>query len=832
MNQIMLIVALMVIHISFAGETPVPINPTPDRDYDVHHIRIDIAVNMEKKSVSGKVTHSLSPLKGNLEEILLDAEDLEIQSVRIGDETNLDFEIQEKYLSIHLDRSYGWEDTMEITIDYSAIPRRGLYFILPDSTYPEKHTQAWTQGEDTDNHYWVPLYDYPNDKATTETILTVEKPYTAISNGELVSISENSDGTRTYHWREGFSHSSYLISFAIGDYVKVEDDYQGLPVNYWVYPEVEINALRSFGKTPDMIRFFNEKTGFPYPYEKYDQVIVEDFMFGGMENITLTHNTDRTIHDSRATPDHSSDGLVAHELAHQWYGDLLTTRNWANIWLNEGFATYFAMLYRAEDLGSDEGEYIRLGQINGYLATDSYKRRPTVEFQYVESMDLFNSNVYAKGSLILNMLKQILGEDAFWRSIQSYTRDNAFKNVETTDLIKSIEEVTGQNLDWFFEQWVYRGGVPEYNVDWNYIRRTGTVVVNVQQIQDLETTSMFKMPVVIVLDNGKISRHSFWIDGPQATISIPSSTKPKMVLFDEGNQIPKKLTFKKSISELKYQLENAPHILDRISAAKDLGKGPLRRKAQKALESAIISDPFWGVRLAAVDAYVDLKPKNGAETLITMSTGQDNRVRRACIRGLRIYEDDQDAGLFLEGIIKNDSSYYAVADAIGALVKVDSTAANDLLELALNMNSHQDVIRKAALRAMGKIHTEENFNRLFSAAEYGGTTWEARSTAVSSLRSYADSHSEVLEQAIVFLEDPNYGVRRSAVDLVGQFGNKSHFTALDDLVQLDPMQSRNVQRAKERILKKDKDGDKEALIKENRQLKELLDDIRKILEQN
>jgi len=265
-----------------------PYNPTPNRIIDILHSIIDISIDLEAQKVDGKVTHILTPLNSNLKGFDLDSEDSVIRRIRLNDKDIPFFQSEKKvHLSFH--QSYDWSDTLKVEINYTSHPKTGLYFFKPDSIYPKRRLQAWTQGEETDNHHWVPIYDYPNDRATFECILTVDGKLKAISNGELVSTKNNKDGSKTFHWRENFPMVSYLISFAVGDYVKVVDDYQGLSVNYWVYPENKNEALRSFGKTPNMIKFFNEITGISYPFEKYDQIILTDFMFGGMENITLTH---------------------------------------------------------------------------------------------------------------------------------------------------------------------------------------------------------------------------------------------------------------------------------------------------------------------------------------------------------------------------------------------------------------------------------------------------------------------------------------------------------------------------------------------------------------
>ena len=333
---------ILFLHLSIllATDANAPLQRTRDREVDIHHIKIDVSVDIDTESVYGYVVHTLSPLSSSLSSFSLDADDMHVKRVRMGND-DLEFIYSNSKLNIELLKPISWNDTIKVRIDYSSKPRKGTFFVKPDKTYPEKPYQAWTQGEDMDNHHWVPLYDYPNDKATFETILTVKSQFKAISNGELISIKKNDNGTHTWHWRENFPMVSYLISYAIGDYVKVEDKYLNTPVNYWVYRNNQSETLRSFGLTTDMMKYFGEKTGIEYPYEKYDQVILDDFMFGGMENITLTHNTDRTMYDEFAHPDVSSEGLVAHELIHQWFGDMITTRNWAHAWLNEGFATFF-----------------------------------------------------------------------------------------------------------------------------------------------------------------------------------------------------------------------------------------------------------------------------------------------------------------------------------------------------------------------------------------------------------------------------------------------------------------------------------------------------------
>ena len=817
------LIPLLILSYLMGADDNAPSQRTRDREVDIHHIKIDVSVNIEAGMVKGNVTHTFSPFSSSLDAFSLDAEDMTILRARLaGKDIGFNQANDKAYLT--LNKSMSWEDTAKVRLDYTANPRKGTYFIKPDETYPEKPLQAWTQGEDMDNHHWVPLYDYPNDKATFEVSLTVEKKFTALSNGELVSVKNNKDGTHTWHWHEHFPMVSYLISYVIGEFEKVEDSYNGIPVNYWVYEENKHEALRSFGLTTDMMKYFGNRTGIEYPYEKYDQVIIDDFMFGGMENITLTHNTDRTMFDEFAAPDVSSDGLVAHELAHQWFGDMLTTRNWAHAWLNEGFATFFSRKYRENKFGFDEGEYIRFGEINGYFGSNKKWRRSTVQHKFYESMDVFDGHIYAKGSLILNMLQDYIGDDAFWRFIQYYTKENQYKNVETPDLKKAIEETTGQNMDWFFKQWIYEPGFPEYNVTWKYNQRNKSVKLTVKQTQ--KNTNIFKMPIQIQIDD---KLKTVWIEDKEMVYEVPSEKRPKMVIFNAGMRIPCKLTFHKSISEWILQLEKGPHILDRIAAANELSTKKGRRIVETALLNSAKNDPFWGVRKEAVNSFAKLKSKNYAKELMVMSEGQDNRVRRAIWNALKNYKKDEKVSEFLQNVIETDNKYYSIADAFKALVVVDTAAARQKVDALLDTDSHTDVIRKSAITYFGSVVTDKNYDRLKELVNYGGTTWDARPEAVNQFRKYVKSKPKTVDLFVDMLKDNDRSVRRNAVRALNKHGNRTHIGALDELLALDPIISRDVRSAKKNILNPPKKPKKNGPEKELEDANKKLGEIRKLI---
>ncbi len=781
----------------FAWSQNSPLHPTPDREYDVHHTKIMIKVEIDSETVEGVVTHRISPFSTDFTTLSLDCEDMIVTKVTLGYTKPLEFDQSETKLKIFLDQTYSFEDTFSVSIAYHGTPTRGLYFVHPDSVYPEKHAQAWTQGEQMENHHWVPLYDYPNDRATFETYLTVKKPYVAVSNGELVSVKDRGQ-TRTYHWRENSPMVSYLISFAVGNYQKVSDSLGDLPVDYWVYPEhSREDALRSFGKTPQMIQVFSDITNYFYPYEKYDQILIEDFMWGGMENVTLTHQTDRTMHYETSRPDHTSDGLVAHELAHQWFGDLLTTRNWANIWLNEGITSFMELVWVEADKGVDEMEYYRYGELKGMYWAAEMDPRPMVYFDYDDANSLFNGNVYAKGAVVMNLLRDYLGYDAFYRGLQRYVHDHALSTVETVDLKKSFEDATGKNLYWFFNQWAYRKGIPEIEASYRYDRSNQRVIIKLKQTQNVEETSLFRLPMTLLVDDGKLHRKRVTLDALEDQFYLPSDSPPRMVIVDEGMVIPKKMTFKKSVNELIYQLNRAPHVLDRVWAADQLSKTYARKKVTDALVRSIETDPFWGVRKEATEAFAKLKPPRGAEILLALAHEEDSRVFRARLRALGNYKKNDKVKEFLVQVLETNSKEYVLRDAFNALVKAYPEEAKNWIDWAMEQKSHQDILLRAAISALGQDKNGENYQRLKALAEYGGTSWDSRPTAVYQLANFVDDHPELLDWFQDHLTDPNRRVRSICIRTIGNKGSRKHIAVLQDLD--DPFNQKTIKEAVKKL---------------------------------
>lgn len=772
----------LIILLSIAGVTEA-FHPTPDRDYDLHHSVIDIYIDLNAKSIEGNVTHTLSFLSNGIDSISFNSKDIHVKSILIDGINNESFKTTKNQLLIPFNRDYSLDDTVIVSIDYEAEPKLGCFFVQPDSIYPEKHFQAWTQGEQMHNQHWVPLYDYPNDKSTFECILTVDTPFVAISNGALLDVKRYGD-KRTYHWSESAPMVSYLISFVVGEYREVKDNSSSVPVSYWVYPEHDRNdAMRSFGLTPEMLTVFNEYTGFPYPYEKYDQIIIEDFMWGGMENITLTHMADRTMHPESAQPNHSSEWLVAHELAHQWYGNLITTRNWANIWLNEGITSFMELIWAEYKYGFSEKEYYRYREVRG-VKHAVYGEKPMVFFNYEDSNDLFDANVYAKGAVVMNMLRYILGEKPFQKGLQYYTRENAYKNVESYDLKKAFEVTTGKNLYWFFDQWMYTPGLPELTINHRYDKKKKGTILTVEQTQDTTVSSTFRLPFTVLIDEGTFKRFNEELTKTKQEFFFPSKN-PNMVVFDEGFQIPKFMKHKKSDKELTYQLFNAPNVNDRIWAAEEMGRKKTGNKNVKALFYALESDEFWGVRKEAASALSRVKMKGKESKIINVyKSEQDERVKSEILSLFR-KKSGKNTIEFLKEIILHEPKDYLVRNAVNSLAKINEDSLMKYMNFILNRESHNDIVRNSGIQKLSVIDSDSNYHQLLDLASYGGTSWNSRTTAVRGLEKYIKEHPEILEKMIHFLEDPNYKVRWAAVNILCKYGGEDHLNRMLDITEDD-----------------------------------------------
>jgi aminopeptidase N len=679
-------------------------------------------------------------------------------------------------------------EAVTVIVDYTVSkPKMGMYFIKPDKNYPKRPTQVWTQGEDEYARYWFPCHDSPNERTASEVIATVPADFTAVSNGRLVKTSRNPRRrTATYHWRPDIPHATDLVTLAIGRFSHLRDSWRGMPVDYYCEKGREADTRRAFGKTPKMLEFFSDFIGVRYPFPKYAQVAAADFIYGGMENTSATTQTDAALLDERVTLDYTSDELVAHELAHQWFGDYLTCKDWSHAWLNESFATYFDPLFKRNDKGEDEFLYALRTNADAYFQEDKdHYRRSIVTKVYKRPTDLFDRHLYEKGSLVLHMLHRELGEDLFRKSIRAYVRKTAGRIVETTDLINAIEETTGRNMRRFFDQWVFGAGHPEFQIRswWNGAKKELNVRVTQMHAQNNET-GLFAINTQVAFLVGKNwKRQKIRVEKKSELFTFPLSAEPVSVLFDPDHTVLKRVDFPKSETAWLAQLEHDAHPLGRIDAVHVLAKLG-SAEAIAAVRRALVSDSFWGVQAEAAQALGSAARENTALVLVhCLDEIEHPKVRRAIYAALRSFHSAAVANE-VEKRFRAEKSYFAYGEALKTLGALRHPKHEEILKEALNTNSWNDVIRIAALEALASTRARA-WLPLVVTLTRPGHSQRLRMAAIRSLGSFGAITTQVQNRLLELTEDPFLLVRITAVRLLHQLGDERAVPHLKKLTSGD-----------------------------------------------
>ncbi len=716
-----------------------PVHWVRSRDYDMRHIALNLKFDWDKEQTYGTATITLAPLVEGMKTVNLDAGLMIINSVKLASGASLQFQYEkpESRLSVTLDRVYPVGEAVTFVVDYrtegQVVPNTlgfggggGLKFIKPTADNPTRRRQIWSQGETDYNRFWFPSYDSPNDFATTEMTATVEPSMFVVSNGKLLETKNNSDGTKTYHWKMDTPHANYLTSIVVGEYGEIKGDYLGVPVITYLFPNEVKDGAASVSKLPAMVKFFSEKLGVKYPYVKYSQTMAEGFG-GGMENISATTMTPTMIHDERTLLDFDSEGLQSHELAHQWFGDYVTCREWSEIWLNESFATYMQALWDENSKGHDFFLYsdVRSNQNAYFGAWNQGNRRPIVTKYYTNADALFDTYAYPRGGAVLHMLRKHLGDELFFKSLQHYLQTNANTPVQTEELRIAVEETTGQSMDWFFDQWLYKMGHPIFEVTQGYDAAAKKLTVDVKQTQKIDVMNeypqveFFQTFVDIEIDGAV---HKVWIK-PQAenVFTFDSPTKPLLVDFDNEGTLIKQLKFEKSTEELIYQFKFDKDVLGRVWAMnqlvprwrnKDTSDGD-KRQILAALVQRMTTDPVWMVRRDLIQTVaapqnptaVNPAPANfDAATIAALNAAAkdaNSNVRAAAIAGLGRLQDAKYADTFLAAL--NDRSYGVIDSAALALARTKDARAYDALAKLVETNSWKDRIRIAGLNGLAAL---------------------------------------------------------------------------------------------------------------------------------
>jgi aminopeptidase N len=690
----------------------------PDKTVDVVHIDLHLVPDLDTHTMRGTCTTTVEAIDDGLASLALDIVDLRIDAVRDASGAALAFTATSAHLTVTFAQPLAARARTTFAVDYRVEDAvRGLYFTEPDAAEPQKPRQAWTQSQDQDARAWFPCLDYPHGKQTTSTTIVVKKGEFALGNGALTERRD--DGATTiFRYEQNVPHSTYLVTMVVGRFAEIEQRPAPVPTFYYVPFGREADGERAFGKTPQMIEAFAEITGQPYPYARYSQIAVADFIFGGMENTSATTQMDRILFDERASLDFTGDWLVSHELAHQWFGDLLTCRDWSHAWLNEGFATYFEALWLERDRGWDEYLYDIIGDQRHYVSEDGDRyRRPIVCNRFRDPIELFDGHLYQKGGAVLHMLRGHLGWERMQRSLKRYVADNAQRNVETIDLVRAVENATGRNIRGFVAQYVERGGHPELEVGYRYDKDRGVAIVTVTQKQTIDAEHPaydFDLVVGLVADASDERAGANVGDGPmtgetRATLritravesfAIPVAAEPTLVRVDPGGYVIGTMSYTFDADMLAAILRRDASIAGRSRAATALGKKP-GRVAREALADALAHDAFWGVAADVAGVLGGTYAPASRATLLANVGHAHPKVRRAIASALGNFRDAEVASALLA--LRDDPSYYVVGAALLALGKTRDPRAFDALVAALDLASYGDVIAASAARGLGEL---------------------------------------------------------------------------------------------------------------------------------
>ncbi len=773
----------------------------PDKIVDVEHIELYLEPDLEHHTLDGICTTTVRPFDQPVDRLELDAVDLEISSVE-RDGKPCAFSLRDNKLAIAFDPPLLPDQSAAFRIVYrTSRPRHGLFFVDLSPEYPDKVRHAWTQSQDENARYWFPSLDYPHEKQTSQTTVAVPKGIFALANGKL--IERRDDGERTiFTYRQEIPHSTYLMTLVAGPFVEARQADAGsraVPVYYYVLPGREADGERAFGNTPRMIAAFEERIGTPYPYARYSQIAVTDFIFGGMENTSATTQTDRTLHDERAHLDFSSDPLVSHELAHQWFGDLLTCRDWSQAWLNEGFATYFECVWREADLGYDEYLYDVFGCVARYLQEDAERyRRPIVCNRFRDPIEVFDRHLYEKAGAVLHMLRGELDDKRFWRSIAHYVAQNAERNVETIDLIRAIEEATGRNMRGFFDQWIFRGGHPEVEVSvtWDAERKAVTVTIDQKQSVDDDAPAFrFEVDLGLCADvpshlvanagAGPLAgerRIRVVVERAHETVTIPLDFEPKLVRFDPGAWLLGSITYKLGATLAAASLHGDPDPVARIRAARELAKDGWQA-AQEALRSAFERDPFWGVLEEAAAALGATRAPWAREILVSAMHHKHPKVRRAVAAALGNFRDAGVASTLLSAS-QDDESYFVRAAAVESLGKTRDPRAFDILVAAIGGRSWNGTVESGAARGLAETGDARAADALIGAIHLGVDEGLRRAAAGALARMGAlvfPERSRIVDAIVQLLDDPMFLVQLAAIAAAESLEDVRALPALDRL---------------------------------------------------
>lgn len=669
-----------------------------DRRVDIQHLKLDVTPDFTKRSVAGTMTMTFKPIALPLDKLELDAVDLTIEEIKVTGVALADHVVEPEKLVLVFSQSIAPNTVVSVSIRYRAEPTRGLYFRTQEMGYLPGDDQLWTQGEANLHRFWFPCYDFPNERFTSEVICHAPKGMEVVSNGKLLSQKENG-ALMTWHWLQDKPHVNYLIALAAGHFHKLEDNAGELPLAMLVPPSNKDQAANAFSDTRKIIEFFQKEIGVPFPWDKYYQVYCHDFIAGGMENTSCTFEASSLLFNAETETLRTLHRLDAHETAHQWFGDLVTCRDWSHLWLNEGFASYYTVLYEGEKSGQDAMNYSLWQEAQEVL--ESKDTRPTVWRDYGDPMQQFDTRVYPKGAWILHMIRSQLGPDLYRKAIQTYLEKHRDDTVSTDDLHDVIEEVSGFSFDAFFDQWLYHGGVPELKVDYSWNPTTKQAKLSIKQTQKVtEQVRLFQfsLPLSFLIEGQKEPlRFTAVISQASEDFYFSLPSQPELLRVDPDYTLLAKIDFVPPGNMMDLQLKG--DMIGRLIAAKYLSSRQDQDSVDK-LSHLLTKDGFHAVRSEAARALAKIgTPAARAALIAGLEVQSDARARRSVVEAVAsIPHSEAQKALQKHAAVEKNPAI------LGVIIKSWGTRPGDaevagFLAKYLETPSYQNQLTSAAIAA-------------------------------------------------------------------------------------------------------------------------------------
>ncbi len=756
----------------------------PDREIDITQLSLDVTPDFKARTVSGSATWTFKPIAKPFAELKLDGIDLTVASVTSTEKIS-DYQVTVDKVIVTFAEPVAAGKEASVTVRYSATPSKGLYFRTPELGFKAEDMHLWTQGEPDEARHWYPCYDFPNEKFSFDVTCHVPDGIVVLSNGKKVSETKDAEGLTAVRWSQEKPIANYLLALVAGRLKSIEDKHRDVPLHFWT-PATEItNAANSFQDTKPAMEFFEKEIGVPYPWDKYDQVCIQDYHWGGMENVSLTTLNANTLFPPVYENVRTSQGLVAHELAHQWFGDLLTCKDWSQIWLNEGFATFYDLLYTEHKDGKDEFFY-RLFEGQKALLAQTNLTKSIVWRKFEKPEQQFDGFAYGKGSFVLNMLRQQLGPELYRQCIKTYVERHKFGNVVTDDLRAVIEELSGRSFDQFFDQWVYHAGFPTLDVEYSWDAQAKLAKVSVRQTQAINENVVlfsFPLPVRFKSKSGAVTERTFHVNQKSEDFYVPLVEQPQIVRIDPTLSVLARINFRPTVAMLNAMLAEKNDVVARFMACEQLGERKDREAIAKLTE-ALNKDSYWAVRVKASQALRAIHTDESFAALTNALKQSDARVRKQVVTDVTGFFRPEAFDRAL-AVIQSEKNPDIVAVALRALDAASNTNARAVLLSYLNSDSWRQHLAETAIAAM-RAKDDPSFiepirdtlsKRANEFTSRGG--FAAALNALAYLAREQDNKDSVRELLLGFANNPRPSFRVAALNALGTLRDERALPTLE-----------------------------------------------------